>query len=145
MRSSNEAKQLYASQTSNEENIFSPIHTFSKSICEHLLKDRVNTTVVRSGIVGSACEFLWLGYAGCRTSMLTAGICLPFANTYNLWLSDHYDVAFIPVDVVSRLVITNAFTVDNEDSVTEENRDLKNKLIVQFGITDLQDIELTHG
>ena len=77
--------------------------------------------------------------------MLTAGICLPFANTYNLWLSDHYDVAFIPVDVVSRLVITNAFTVDNENSVTEENRDLKNKLIVQFGITDLQDIELTHG
>ena len=79
----------------------------------------MNTTIVRSGIVSPACELLWLGYAGCRTSTLTAGICLQFANPYNLWLSDHYDVAFIPVDVVSRLVITNAFTVDNENSFTE--------------------------
>lgn len=136
MRSSNEAKQLYAKQAMKKMR-FPNTYAFSKSIGEHLLlkgnqvdEDLVNTTIVRPGIVGPACESPWLGYAGRRPSTLTAGICLQFANPINLWLSDHHDVAFIPVDVVSRLVINNAFTVDNENSVTEENRDLKKKSIV---------------
>jgi alkyldihydroxyacetonephosphate synthase len=114
-----DANDLYSSMQSTEflaskamrELRFPNSYTFSKCVCEHLLvkNSKVRTTIFRPSIVGPACEMPFEGWAGQRPTTLVAAACLYLSYQWNLWSFGPYRVSCIPVDVVSRFLLSRAF------------------------------------
>lgn len=95
---------------------FPNTYTFSKCICEHLLarEKRIPTIVIRPSIIGPAVQQPYEGWAGSRPTTLVAAACLYMSFQWNLWCFGDHSIPYIPVDVVSRYIIANAF----DESVT---------------------------
>ena len=106
--------QSYASAAMNELG-FPNTYTFSKCVCEHLLKMErdVETTIIRPSIVGPSVEEPYEGWAGEKPSTLVAAACLYLKFPYNMWCFGHEPVPFVPVDVVCRVIISNSFGTDS--------------------------------
>ena len=105
--------QSYASKAMHDLG-FPNSYTFSKSICEHLLlkEQKQSTVIIRPSIVGPSITSPYEGWAGEKPSTLVAGACLYMKNPYNLWTFRREQAPVIPVDVVSRFVLSKAFSVN---------------------------------
>ncbi len=108
---------------------FPNTYTFSKSICEHLLMNEsdVKTIIIRPSIVGPSIQEPYEGWAGEKPSTLVAGACLYMKNPYNLWTFRREKAPVIPVDVVTRFVLSKVFSVEIEQ-VPSKNDDEASKL-----------------
>ena len=107
--------QFYASKAMSDLR-FTNTYAFTKCICEHLLMQRshesqlaVPTLIIRPSIVGPAVENPEEGWAGRKPSTIVAAGCLYLSYQWNLWCFGSSHVPCIPVDVLSRFVLTKAF------------------------------------
>jgi 1-acyl-sn-glycerol-3-phosphate acyltransferase len=101
--------QYLASQAMSEL-CFPNTYAFSKSVCEHLLLQAdPNTLIFRPSIVGPAVQVPYEGWAGNYPSTLIAAACLYLHYQWNLWSFGPHKVPCIPVDVLSRFIITKSF------------------------------------
>ena len=108
--------QFYASKALNDLG-FPNTYTFSKCICEHLLLEErpVSTIIIRPSIVGPAVQSPFEGWAGDKPSTIVAGACLYLSFQWNLWCLGNQTVPYIPVDVLSRFILSKAFSENNEE------------------------------
>lgn len=84
-------------------------YTFSKSVCEHLLVRRnPDIIIIRPSIVGPAIESPFEGWYGRFPSTLIAAACLFFRFQWNVWSFGACEVPCIPVDILSRFIISKA-------------------------------------
>lgn len=90
---------------------FPNTYAFSKCVCEHLLlrQNETKTLVIRPSIVGPAIESPFEGWAGGKPSTLVAASMLYLSLPWNIWHLPSHRVAYIPVDVLSRFVLSKAF------------------------------------
>lgn len=104
--------QFYAANTMRTLG-FHNTYTFSKCICEHLLSryrsNGVATIIMRPTIVGPSLENPYEGWAGSKPSTLVAAACLYLAYQWNLWSFGDQTVPCIPVDIVTRFMLSKAF------------------------------------
>eukprot|EP00934_Nitzschia_sp_Nitz4_P008304 Nitzschia sp. Nitz4//scaffold213_size37731//277//7089//NITZ4_007715-RA/size37731-processed-gene-0.0-mRNA-1//1//CDS//3329542050//8294//frame0 len=116
--------QYYASKAMTELR-FPNSYTFSKCVCEHLLAEGSSsssrTIILRPSIVGPAFETPFEGWAGHKPSTIVAGACLHLSTQWNLWYLQDTSVPYIPVDVLTRFIISKAFidplpSLDNTSS-----------------------------
>jgi dTDP-4-amino-4,6-dideoxygalactose transaminase len=86
---------------------FPNTYTFSKCVCEHLLTHatEVETVIIRPTIVGPAIENPREGWAGDKPQTIVAAASLYLSYQWNLWCFGAHDVPYIPVDVVTRLIL----------------------------------------
>jgi dTDP-4-amino-4,6-dideoxygalactose transaminase/1-acyl-sn-glycerol-3-phosphate acyltransferase/nucleoside-diphosphate-sugar epimerase/acyl-CoA-binding protein len=132
--------QYYASLAMHELS-FPNTYTFSKCICEHLLISNDTTTmIIRPSIVGPALEFPYEGWAGRTPSTLVAAACLYLSFQWNLWSFGSHRVPHIPIDVLTRFVVTKAFTVNTckhkdtcslEESASDEGYEKVSKCLLE--------------
>jgi len=90
---------------------FHNTYTFSKCICEHLLfqnASTVKTLILRPSIVGPAVQYPFEGWCGPKPTTFVAAACLYLNFQWNLWCFGPQNVPYVPVDVLSRLVIRRA-------------------------------------
>ncbi|KAL7554380.1 hypothetical protein ACHAWF_017846 [Thalassiosira exigua] len=85
--------------------------TGSKSVCEHLLlkNQLVKTRIIRPSIIGPSACVPFEGWAGPRPSTLIAAGCLYVRYPYLLWCLGCQPVPVVPVDVVCRFILSQAF------------------------------------
>ena len=103
--------QSYASAAMHELG-FPNTYTFSKCICEHLLRTNkeVETIIIRPSIVGPSVQEPYEGWAGEKPSTIVAAACLYLKFPYNMWCFGQDKVPFVPVDIVCRFVISKVFS-----------------------------------
>ena len=109
------ATQFYASKAMNELS-FPNTYAFSKCVAEHLLLiNDPSTIIIRPSIIGPAVEFPYEGWAGRTPSTIVAAACLYLSYQWNIWSFGRHLVPIIPVDVVSRFVISKAFCASQSE------------------------------
>jgi dTDP-4-amino-4,6-dideoxygalactose transaminase/nucleoside-diphosphate-sugar epimerase/acyl-CoA-binding protein/1-acyl-sn-glycerol-3-phosphate acyltransferase len=103
--------EFYATKAMTELG-FPNTYAFSKCVCEHLLLQRndANTLIIRPSIVGPAVESPFEGWAGGKPSTLVAASMLYLSLPWNIWHLPPAAVAYIPVDVLCRFVLSKAFS-----------------------------------
>ncbi len=118
--------QSYASAAMKELK-FPNTYTFSKCVCEHLLQkeQHVDTIIIRPSIVGPSAHEPFEGWAGERPSTIVAAACLYLKFPYIMWSFGKETVPFIPVDVVCRYIVSQAFQENYSDVTSDSGEEKK--------------------
>mmetsp|Transcript_40059 Transcript_40059/g.96714 ORF Transcript_40059/g.96714 Transcript_40059/m.96714 type:complete len:2288 (-) Transcript_40059:1058-7921(-) len=112
--------QFYATKAMTELG-FPNTYAFSKCVCEHLLLERstMNTLIIRPSIVGPAVTSPFEGWAGGKPSTLVAASMLYLSVPWNIWHLPNHSVAYIPVDVLCRFILSQAYS--RPEPIVDEN------------------------